>query len=196
MSTPYTFKVADQPWEFEQINALNYETFVEEIPQHAVNSSRTLTDKFHNENTYLICIHNRHVLAMLAVRNRRPFSLDKKLDNIDAYLPTNQSPCEIRLLAARKSIRNSRIIRSLLAETVHYCQQQKYDLALISGVLEQLKLYRHLGFVPFGPVVGSGRASFQPMYLTVEAHAASKSSFIQKGDASVNPLPGPVETSA
>jgi len=196
MPTLYTFKVADEAWEFEQIKSLNYETFVEEIPHHAANPSRTLTDSFHDENTYLICVRDKQVLAMLTVRDRRPFSLDKKLDHLDAYLPPGRSLCEIRLLAARKSIRKTRIIHSLFAETACYCQGQKYDLALICGVLEQLKLYRHIGFVPFGPVVGTGRASFQPMYLTVETHAASKTSFIDTREKPVNLLPGPIDLSA
>lgn len=196
MDASYTFKVACEPWEFEQIKALNYETFVEEIPQHAANAQRILTDAFHEENTYLICVRDRQVLAMLAVRGKRPFSLDKKLDNLDAYLPSGRSPCEVRLLAARHSIRNSRIVRGLLAETVTYCLRHRYNLALISGLLEQVKLYTHLGFVPFGPVVGNGRARFQPMYLTTEAHAAANLSFLQDHDGPVNLLPGPVSVSA
>ena len=196
MPVSYTFKIAAEAWEFEQIKSLNYETFAEEIPQHTVNPERILTDIFHDENTYLICVRDKQVLAMLAVRDRRPFSLDKKLDNLDAYLPSCHSLCEVRLLAARKSIRNSRIIRGLIAETVAYCLRQHYTMALISGVLEQVKLYTHLGFVPFGPVVGTRPARFQPMYLTIEAHTVSKTSFISDDSEPVNCLPGPVAVSA
>ncbi|MBL7214854.1 MAG: aminotransferase class V-fold PLP-dependent enzyme [Phycisphaerae bacterium] len=196
MPVSYTFKIAAEAWEFEQIKSLNYETFAEEIPQHTVNPERILTDIFHDENTYLICVRDKQVLAMLAVRDRRPFSLDKKLDNLDAYLSPGHSLCEVRLLAARKSIRNSRIIRGLIAETVAYCLRQHYTMALISGVLEQVKLYTHLGFVPFGPVVGTRLARFQPMYLTIEAHTASKTSFIPGGSEPTNCLPGPVAVSA
>jgi hypothetical protein len=35
-----------------------------------------------------------------------------------------------------------------------------------------MKLYRHMGFVPFGPLVGTADVPFQPMYLTVEAFEA------------------------
>ncbi len=196
MSRSYTFKIADQAWEFEQIDALNYATFVEEIPQHTVNPSRRLVDAFHEQNTYLVCVRDREVLAMLAVRGQRPFSLDKKLDNLDAYLPPGRSLCEVRLLAAQKSVRNTRILRGLIAETVRYCLSQRYDTALISGVLSQLKLYTHLGFLPFGPVVGNDGARFQPMYLTLEAHAAAQTSFAVNQETPVNFLPGPVDLSA
>lgn len=196
MSIAYRFKLADEAWELEQIKRLNYETFVEEIPQHAADPSGTLTDAFHDENTYLICVHDKQVLAMLAVRGQRPFSLDKKLDRLDAYLPPDRTLCEVRLLAARKSIRNTRIIRGLIAETVRYCLSQNYDTALISGVLSRLKLYNHLGFVPFGPVVGKDGARFQPMYLTLEAHTAAKTSFVRDDDGPTNFLPGPVQLSA
>jgi aspartate aminotransferase-like enzyme len=191
----YTFKIAAEAWEFEQIKALNYETFVEEIAQHVPNPRRSLTDAFHDENTYLICVHGRQVLAMLAVRGKRPFSLDRKLDNLDAYLPEGGALCEVRLLAVRKNVRHSRIVRGLLAETVRHCVKQGYDTALISGILEQVNLYRHLGFVPFGPVVGTNGARFQPMYLTIEGHATAKSSFLPKTNEPVNLLPGPLRLS-
>ncbi len=191
----YTFKIASEPWEFEQILSLNYETFVEEIPQHPANPHRILRDAFHDENTYIICTKEQQVLGMLAVRGKRPFSLDKKLENLDAYLPEGLTPCEVRLLAVKKDVRRSRIIRGLLAKTTAYCLEQGYDTALISGYLNQVPLYRHLGFVPFGPIVGSGQARFQPMYLTIEHHAAAKTSFVPQNLVPVNLLPGPVELS-
>jgi hypothetical protein len=40
---------------------------------------------------------------------------------------------------------------------------------LISGTTRQAKLYRHLGFTPFGPLVGKGDILFQPMYMTLAA---------------------------
>ena len=42
------------------------------------------------------------------------------------------------------------------------------DLAVISGITRQQKLYEHLGFVPFGPLIGTREAQFQPMMLTLE----------------------------
>jgi hypothetical protein len=32
-----SFKIASEDWEFQEIHRLNYETFVEEIPQHPSN---------------------------------------------------------------------------------------------------------------------------------------------------------------
>jgi len=54
MQTPYTIKIADSDDEFDQIFALNYHTFVEEIPQHDANAAKKLKDKFHENNTYII----------------------------------------------------------------------------------------------------------------------------------------------
>jgi aspartate aminotransferase-like enzyme len=58
-------------------------------------------------------------------------------------------------------------------------------MGLISGTTRQQRFYRHLGFEPFGPLVGSGDARFQPMYLTVEA-AMRQSPWVQalRADAS------------
>ena len=87
---PLQFKVATEEWEFEQVHELNYRTFVEEIPQHQASSTPRLVDKFHAENTYLVCLHGNQVVGMVAARGRRPFSLDQKLPDLDSYLPSGR----------------------------------------------------------------------------------------------------------
>lgn len=196
MADSHRYKIASEPWEFEQINRLNYETFVEEIPQHDSNRQRVLIDKFHSENTYIICVDNNEVLGMLAVRNNRPFSLDKKLDDLESYLPPYRSICEVRLLTARKSRRHSRVVYGLLKETVKYCLDNGHDIAVISGVLEQRKLYEHMGFVAIGPVVGDNNAMFQPMYLTPHNYAGTRKPALEISTIPSAPViltPGPVE---
>lgn len=163
---PLTFKIASEPDEFEQIHRLNYRTFVEEIPQHEPNEEGVLVDRFHDENTYIICVCDKRVVGMLAVRDRRPFSLDLKLAQLDSYLPPARSVCEIRLLAVEREFRTGRVFKGLALELARYALRKGYDLAIISGTTRQLKLYQHLGFVPFGPLVGEPGAQFQPMYMS------------------------------
>src|SRR3954464_4371843 len=199
MSTraPLVFKTAGEDWEFELIHRLNYKTFVEEIPQHKAQPTDRLVDKFHLQNTYLICLSGRQLAGMLAVRGDRPFSLDQKLENLDSYLPAGRKICEIRLLAVEKKFRGAQVLQGILALLWQHGIEKSYDLAIISGTPRQFKLYQHLGFIPFGPMVGTGEAQFQPMYLTLET-------FIQMSKALSPPsqevnrilssyLPGPVE---
>lgn len=65
------YKIATKQSEFEQILKLNYRTFVEEIPQHNENESRTLIDKFHNENKYIVCMKDEQLIGMICVRNNQ-----------------------------------------------------------------------------------------------------------------------------
>lgn len=161
------FKVAVLAEEFEQIHRLNYQMFVEEIPQHPPNSEHKLVDKFHDENTYVICVQDRQLLAMIALRDRRPFSLDSKLQNLESYLPEFDSILEFRLLAVRKEFRNSRIFCGIMAEAFNMATRAGYDLAVISGSVHKQHLYRNLGFKPFAHRVGGEGAWFQPMYIDV-----------------------------
>jgi aspartate aminotransferase-like enzyme/predicted N-acetyltransferase YhbS len=204
----FVFKVADQPWETEAIKALNYKTFVEEIPQHDPNRDKKLADKYHEENTYIVCVSEQeHELAgMIAFRDKRPFSLDKKLENMDSYLPGGRSLCEIRLLAVEEKYRYSRISQGLIATLVQHAIDCGHDLAVISGTIRQAKLYKYLGFIPFGPLVGSEDAQYQPMYLTLEAYEDLKTrsrSFAKESPSLANDdtvlfnfLPGPVDFSS
>ena len=112
---PLVFKFASEELEFEQIHRLNYKTFVEEIPQHQRTATERLVDKFHAENTYLICLSGKKLVGMLAVRSNRPFSLDQKLENLESYLPTGRTICEIRLLAVEKKFRGAQVLQGILA---------------------------------------------------------------------------------
>lgn len=199
--SPLVFKFASEDWEFEQIHRLNYRTFVEEIPQHKASPTHRLVDKFHAENTYLICLEDQKLVGMLAARGNRPFSLDQKVPELDVHLPKGRTVCEIRLLAIDKSFRGSRggqVLSGLLALLWQHGVERGYDLAIISGTMRQLRLYQHLGFVPFGPVVGTGDAQFQPMYVTLETFEVTAREFLRSAPAksfqpsAVNFLPGPV----
>lgn len=163
-----TFKIASEPEEFDAINRLNYKTFVEEIPQHAHNSEERLVDKFHAENTYAICLNGPHLVGMVAGRGNRPFSLDQKLENLNSFLPPGRRVLEVRLLSVEKEFRNGFVFSRLVGLIAEHFRERGFDLAIISGTLRQLRLYKHLGFIPFGPPVGTGDAQFQPMYLTLE----------------------------
>jgi GNAT superfamily N-acetyltransferase len=79
--------------------------------------------------------------------------------------------CELRLLAVDREYRRGSVLPLLFDRLWQHCLQQGFDLALISGIVRQLKLYRHLGFEPFGPLVGEPPAVFQPMMLTLERFA-------------------------
>lgn len=192
------FKVADSPDEFEAIHRLNYRTFVEEIPQHRRNGEERLVDKFHDENTYFICLDDGKLAGMICGRAKRPFSLDYKLPDLDRHLPAKSNPMEVRLLAVERGYRNGYVFSRLAGMLARHYYICGHDVALISGTLRQKRLYDKLGFVAFGPVVGTGEALYQPMYLTLEGYASQVGKLSIPQAATSTPrvcfLPGPVET--
>ena len=206
MSDRLQFKIASEKGEFDQIHVLNYETFAEEIPQHDKNDERLLVDKFNEENTYIICLDSGELVGMLAVRDRRPFSLDRKIPGLDSHLPPFRSACEIRLLAIKKDRRNRKVVLGLFTSLAAWCEEGGYDIALISANVEREKLYKNLGFTPFGPRVGKEGALYQPMYLTPEPYYRMKAGtrLLSKmqgeegegGKTPLNFLPGPVDAPA
>ena len=191
------FKIATEPDEFRQIRALNYRTFVEEIPQHGPNPDRSLADRFEQESTFCICLCGDEVIAMMAIRSNRPFSLDAKLPHLDSHLPPHKSACEIRLLAIEPKHRKGRILTGLSGVVFELFEIRAHDLALISGTLRQARLYKHMGFQAFGPVVGSPDAPYQPMYQFVD-HFRNRAGELRSNALAgltrldMNLLPGPV----
>lgn len=190
-------KIATEAWEFEEIHRLNHETFTREVPQHASNALGSLVDRFHDENTYVIATENGRVAGMVAIRGRRPFSIDHKLPDLDTYLPPGRSICELRLLAVDKQDRMTRLLPALLERVWRHCLGEGYDMVVISAVLRQVKLYHRIGFEPFGPLVGTPPVLFQPMMLTLEQFVARAPRVVigddPAGGATANFLPGPVD---
>lgn len=160
------YRIAREPWEFEQIHRLNYRTFVEEIPQHPPNPDGRLVDRLLARSTPFVCLEGRRLIGMVMISGERPFSLDRKLPGLDSYLPPAKKPCEVRLLMIEPRHRGGRVFGELLVRAARWGRRQGYDLALISATLHQIKLYHHLGFTPFGPPIGTAEALFQAMYVT------------------------------
>jgi aspartate aminotransferase-like enzyme/GNAT superfamily N-acetyltransferase len=172
---PLVFRVATEA-DRAGIRRLNHQTFAEEIPQHVPREDGELPDRFEDDTTFVVAVEGERVVGMIGVSDRRPFSLDHKLPDLDAYLPPARHVCELRLLAVEPSRRGGVVFHGLGKCLAEVCAARGYDLAVISGTTRQLRLYRHLGFEPFGPLVGAEGALYQPMYLTLDRfrhHAAT-----------------------
>jgi aspartate aminotransferase-like enzyme len=196
MTGSLRFKVADQTVEFEAIHRLNYRTFVEEIPQHSPNAEKRLVDRFHAENTYVIGLDGEKLVGMVASRCRRPFSLDQKLPDLDRHLPPHRKAVELRLLAVDLRYRKRAFFARLAGVVASHFRSLGCDLAIISGTVRELRLYRHLGFRPFGPLVGDPKARYQPMFLTLADYAAHGAHLeVDAQPRITNLMPGPVATS-
>ena len=161
-----------------------------------------LVDKFHEQNTYFICLQGRRLLGMVASRGNRPFSLDQKLHDLDAYLPPERPVCEIRLLSVQRAHRNGRVFQGLLTLLARDCLSRGYRLAVVSGTLREQRFYSRLGFVLFGPVVGSAEARYQPMYRLLDTVEEQWGSLFRRESTTpparrpVSLLPGPVGISS
>ncbi|GKV70457.1 acetyltransferase [Sporosarcina sp. NCCP-2716] len=187
----YYYRLAVMPEDAEAIHRLNYRTFVEEIPQHSPDATGRLIDKFHGENTYMLCMKDGELAGMIALRAARPFSLDEKVGPVEVSLDDPpENPVEVRLLAVDPAHRSGRAFFGMLQALVNWCLREGYDAAVISGTVRELKLYRRLGFVPFAEPVGTEEARYVPMILTPATYADSPAQRL--GRPMVNFLPGPV----
>ncbi len=75
---------------------------------------------------------------------------------------------EIRLLSISPEERKTRVAYRLFQFLCSKLIQLNIDAAVISGTTRQLRLYSQIGFIPFGPMVGTAEALYQPMYITLK----------------------------
>ncbi|MBI1917630.1 MAG: aminotransferase class V-fold PLP-dependent enzyme [Planctomycetes bacterium] len=170
----YVFKRAETDDEFDQIHALNYRTFVGEIPQHADTGTGRLVDKFHHKNTYFIALQDTEVVGMVSVHGQPPFSIADRLPDPGLLERPGTRPLEVRLLAIKSEKRHSVVYSGLVWTLFRYAQDVGATHLFISGVQERLSLYEQLGFERIGPPVQGGRAVFIPMAVRVSNIAEKK----------------------
>ena len=164
---PYFFKRAETPEEFEQIHRLNYETFVREIPQHADTGAGQLVDKFHDKNTYMICLKEGQLVGMLCFHDKPPFSAADRMPNPELLSQPDMRPLEVRLMTVIPDERKSPTLTGLVWVLNEYAREHGHTHFLISSIDSQRELHRHLGFEPLGPDVGPPQARFAPMIATM-----------------------------
>jgi hypothetical protein len=160
-------KFAETEDEFAQVHKLNYETFVEEIPQHETNNRKVLVDKLHDKNKYIVALFQGELLGMVAINDQRPFSLDLKIPQIEEHLPAFNKALEIRLLSVKPTRRGGKVFFLLAKKIVEWGYDLNFNLVLISGTTRQIKLYEKIGFSSFYKLIGKEDAFYQPMYLDV-----------------------------
>jgi N-acetylglutamate synthase-like GNAT family acetyltransferase len=81
-------------------------------------------------------------------------------------LPIGGRIAEVRLLAIEPRWRGSAVMAGLANFLEPECRARKLEMLIVSATTRQRRLYRHLGFSEFGPLVGHEGAWFQPMRLT------------------------------
>ncbi len=171
----YVFKHAESEAEFEQVHAMNYATFVREIPQHQDSGEGRLVDKFHDRNLYFIALRGERVVGMLAVNDQPPFSITSRLTDLSILTAPGMRPLEVRLLAVLPEERAGVVFIGLAWSVLQYVRCSGHTHLLISGFEKRQPLYEGLGFQTLGAAVGPEGSRFVPMCLPVtrmeELHA-------------------------
>lgn len=153
--------------EFYEIFRLNHVIFANEIPQHEKREDAILQDAFHQNNTYVVAWLENELVGMVCFNPTRPFSLDKKMSDLDAYLPEHTNLVEIRLFAVKKELRKQGIAIGMLQFLIPELIKAGYDLGVISASLNELDLYNNIGARSFGQLVGTKEVPYQPMYFHI-----------------------------
>jgi hypothetical protein len=163
----YAFKRADSPAEFEQIHALNYATFVQEIPQHADPGDGRLVDKFHAKNLYFVALHTDRIVGMVSIHDEPPFSVENRLPDPAVLQAPGVCPVEVRLLAIEPQHRRGAVFGGLMWAVYLHLRSGRNTHVFISAFEDRLKLYEQFGFKALGPAVGAKPPRFIPMAVPV-----------------------------
>lgn len=195
------FQKADSPRELQQIHGLNHRVFAEEIAQHARQSSGLLIDRFHDRNHYFIALDDGVVIGMISAHAGPDFSVTRRLPD-PKILESFPRPIEIRLLAIESRARNRTVLAGLLWQVYAFAKSGGHSHLLISGISERKMMYCKLGFVPLGPAIPEGAASFIPMAMPINGKrrsGVSRPEMYQRrwnrsaaGKQQISLMPGPV----
>ena len=163
----YTFKFAETAAEFEAVRRLNHDVFSAELGQHEPREDGLLIDRFESSSRYLIAVDEQKLVGMLCLRGSRPFSVEKRLTDVQVLEQLAQPVMEVRLLAVKTGHREKLALLGLLGELLRVARAENVGTLVISGVTSRLDLYRKMGFVDLGPAVPEGRTAFVRMAVAV-----------------------------
>src|SRR5262249_47517887 len=107
------------------------------------------------------------VVGMLSAHDQAPFSIAERIPDPGVLTRPGMSVMEVRLLAVEPSERHSSLFFGLVYVMYSFALKKQKTHLVISGVAPRQRMYQRLGFVPIGPAVVSGQASFVPMILTL-----------------------------
>lgn len=128
-----------------------------------------LIDRFDAHNKYFVAVQEGAVIGMISAHGGPEFSVTKRLPD-PAVLEGYALPLEVRLLAIDPQRRNRTVLAGLLWQVYDFAVSNGFSHMLISGITEREAMYRKLGFIPLGPAVGEGSASFIPMVMPIGRH--------------------------
>jgi predicted N-acetyltransferase YhbS len=158
----YRFKRAETQDELDQVFRLNHDTFARELRQHSAHEDGRLIDRFHDKNTYYIAIAGDRVVGMIAVHDQPPFSVAARMADPNLLGDLGRI-LEVRLLAVDPEHRSQMVIGGLFWEVLKHGRTGGHETVAISGIVEQQRMYKRMGFNELGPPVQSGEAWFIPM---------------------------------
>ena len=176
------------------IHALNHRIFAEELGQYRTEDGGQHVDKFDEKNRYFLAENDSELIGMVAVHGEAPFSFTNRLPASTSVEELAERPLEVRLLAVVPEHRGGRVAAALFLAVHRWAVANRYDALFISGVDEQLPLYRRLGFEALGPAVPQGHCRFTAMRLPLrKAPAAARATVEAILERPLSFLPGPPE---
>lgn len=179
-----------------EVRRLLHRTFVSELGQHADAGEGQHADKFEHKNHTYLAWENGVLVGMVAVHGEAPFSVAARLPQETPMDSIADCPLEVRLLCVDPGHRGTHIAFQLMAAVFAHAIANDFHELWISGVEEQLPLYRKLGFEALGPAIPDGKVTFTPMRVRLDKlpsslkRLASRKSTHQ-APKTVSLLPGP-----
>ena len=151
-----------------EVRRLLHRTFVAELGQYSDAGEGQHADKFeHKNHAYLAWEHGR-LVGMVAVHGEAPFSVAARLPQDTPMESIADHPLEVRLLCVDPGRRGTHIAFQLMAAVFAHAIAHDFRELWISGVEEQLPLYRKLGFEALGPAIPDGKVAFTPMRVRID----------------------------
>lgn len=152
----------------QRIFRLNHQVFAAELGQHAMREGGLLVDKFHAKNQYFVAERDGQILGLVSAHTTAPFSVEERCPRFKELVPQDRPIAEVRLLAVDSRYRKTFIACGLFAQVAEFLVERGIELVLISGIVQQKRMYHRLGFRDLGPPARCGSAFFIPMLATSE----------------------------
>lgn len=147
----------------QNIYAMRYAVYAEELRQHPANTAETLSDSLDDFNEYIVAHIDGRLAGFISVTppGAGRYSIDKYVKRSDLPVAFDDGLYELRVLTVAGEHRSSRLAATLMYAAFRWAEDQGAQNIIAMGRTEVMSIYLKHGMRLMGMQVKSGAVTFE-----------------------------------
>lgn len=147
----------------QDIYAMRYAVYAEELRQHPANTAETLSDSLDEFNEYVVAHIGGRLAGFISITppGKGRYSIDKYVQRSDLPVAFDDGLYELRVLTVASEHRSSRLAATLMYAACRWAEEQGAQNIIAMGRTEVMSIYLKHGMRLMGTRIKGGAVTFE-----------------------------------